>query len=32
MSLKTMASAVRFGRHPFDWIVRWRTVVNVRRI
>src|SRR5215475_2853893 len=28
-SLKTMASAVRFDRQPFDRIVRWRTVANV---
>ncbi len=28
-SLKTMASAVRFDMHPFDRIVRWRTVANV---
>src|SRR5437879_13800555 len=28
-SLKTMASAVRFDRQPFERIVRWRTVANV---
>jgi len=28
-SLKTMASAVRFDRQPFDRTVRWRTVANV---
>src|SRR4029079_12045977 len=28
-SLKTMASAVLLDRHPFDRIVRWRTVAKV---
>jgi hypothetical protein len=28
-SLKIMASAVRFERHPFDRTVRWRTVAKV---
>src|SRR4051795_13191888 len=28
-SLKTIASAVRLDRHPFDRIVRWRTVAKV---
>ena len=28
-SLKTMASAVLFERHPFERMVRWRTVAKV---
>ena len=31
-SLKTMASAVLFERHPFDRVVRWRTVAKVLSI